>query len=192
VAETRGKSAGGKRERLVAAAVELAHRQGYRATTLAHLAEEADVPLGNIYYYFKTKEEIGNAILEQRKCDFAAMRERLAGIATPQGRLIAFVEMSIANAPMVAERGCPMGSLTADMLKDDGELASKANVLLAGPMAWMAEQFAEMGRGAEADDLALQLQSSLQGASMLAHALGDAAPLEREGRRLIAWLEQLG
>src|SRR5690606_30127090 len=109
-------------------------RQGYRATTLAHLAEEADVPLGNIYYYFKTKEEIGNAILEQRKCEFSAMRERLAGIATPQGRLIAFVEMSIANAPMVAERGCPMGSLTADMLKDDGELASKANVLLAGPM----------------------------------------------------------
>lgn len=191
MAENRKAAARDKRERLVLAAVELAHRQGYGRTTLADLAEEARVPLGNIYYYFKSKDDIGNAVLDHRQGEFAAMRERLGSLDAPLDRLCAFVEMTIANAPVVASRGCPMGSLTAELLKDEGELAGRAKVLLGDPMDWMAEQFTAMGHGSEAGDLALQLQSSLQGASLLAQSFGDAAPLEREGRRLLGWLKTL-
>ena len=42
-----------KRERLISAADTLIHRQGFYRTTLAHIAEEAKVPLGNVYYYFQ-------------------------------------------------------------------------------------------------------------------------------------------
>ena len=38
----------GKRDRLIAAAREMIHRQGVEATTLADIAEASDVPLGNI------------------------------------------------------------------------------------------------------------------------------------------------
>lgn len=182
----------GKRERLAAAAVELAYRQGYRKTTLAHLAEESGVPLGNIYYYFRSKDDIGNAVLDRRREQFAGMKQRLAELRTPLARLSAFVEMTVANAPVVAERGCPMGSLSAELRKDGGELAKHARALLAEPMAWMAEQFVAMGHEAEAEDLALQLQASLQGASLLAQSLGDPEPLQREGRRLLGWLQGLG
>ena len=181
----------GKREKLVSAAVELAYRQGYRKTTLADLAEESQVPLGNIYYYFKTRDDIGNAILDCRQGEFVAMRDSLLALDTPLARLKAFVEMTIANAPLVAQRGCPMGSLAAELLKDGGELARRARALMADPMAWMAEQFAAMGHESDADDLALQLQSALQGASLLAQSFGEAEPLEREGRRLKAWIEGL-
>jgi TetR/AcrR family transcriptional repressor of nem operon len=44
----------GKRERLVAAATKMLHEQGVEKTTLADTAAAADVPLGNVYYYFKT------------------------------------------------------------------------------------------------------------------------------------------
>lgn len=37
----------GKRDRLVASASELLHRQGVQRTTLAEIAEHADVPVGN-------------------------------------------------------------------------------------------------------------------------------------------------
>lgn len=191
MADKRKTVARDKRERLVSAAVELAHRQGYRKTTLADLAEEAQVPLGNIYYYFKSKDEIGNAIVERRQSEFEAMRTRLAELETPLARLCAFVEMTIANAPVVASRGCPMGSLTAEMLKDEGEPAGRVKVLLGKPMDWMEEQFAAMGYASESGDLALQLQASLQGASLLAHSFADVAPLEREGRRLLQWLKSL-
>lgn len=182
----------GKRERLAAAAVELAYRQGYRKTTLADLAEESGVPLGNIYYYYRSKDDIGYAVLDRRREQFAVMKQRLAELELPLARLRAFVEMTVANAPVVADRGCPMGSLSAELLKDGGELAKRARALLAEPMAWMAEQFVAMGHAAEAEDLALQLQSSLQGASLLAQSLGDPEPLQREGRRLLGWLRELG
>jgi TetR/AcrR family transcriptional repressor of nem operon len=45
----------GKRERLLGAAADLLYRQGVEKTTLADIAQAADVALGNIYYYFKTK-----------------------------------------------------------------------------------------------------------------------------------------
>ena len=48
----------GKRERLIAGASKLVHHNGVAATTLAEIAQAADVPLGNVYYYFKSKDEL--------------------------------------------------------------------------------------------------------------------------------------
>ncbi len=36
----------------------LLHEHGLRRTTLADVASRADVALGNIYYYFKTKDSL--------------------------------------------------------------------------------------------------------------------------------------
>ena len=52
-----------KRSRLLEAANRLVHAQGFNQTTLADIAREAEVPLGNVYYYFKTKEDIGHALI---------------------------------------------------------------------------------------------------------------------------------
>jgi AcrR family transcriptional regulator len=57
----------GKRERLVAAAVELLHQRGVERTTLADIAAAADVPAGNVYYYFKTKDDVIAAVIEAHK-----------------------------------------------------------------------------------------------------------------------------
>ena len=46
-----------KRVRLIDAAKVLIHQQGFNLTTLADIAQEADVPLGNVYYYFKTNNQ---------------------------------------------------------------------------------------------------------------------------------------
>ncbi|HEV7346025.1 MAG TPA: TetR/AcrR family transcriptional regulator [Devosia sp.] len=182
---------GGKRERLVKAAVDLAYRQGYRSTTLADLATAAEVPLGNIYYYFKSRDEIGSVILDHRKEEFTALQDRLGQLDTPLARLEAFVRMTVANAPMVAQFGCPMGSLGAELLKEGGDLAARSGALLSRPMTWMAEQFSAMGHGDDADGLALHLQSALQGASLLSYSAGDPSLLQREGTRLLDWLQAL-
>ena len=59
-----------KRARLIRTAAKLAYRHGFRETSLADIAEAAKVPVGNVYYYFKTKDEIGEAIVEQRLLEF--------------------------------------------------------------------------------------------------------------------------
>ena len=76
-----------KRERLLEAGRCLIHRQGFRHTTLADIARESGVPLGNVYYYFRTKDELLDAVAHRLGDEF---RERAAALesahAEPRAR----------------------------------------------------------------------------------------------------------
>jgi AcrR family transcriptional regulator len=65
----------GKRDRLIAGARETIYRQGFEATTIADIAEASDVPLGNVYYYFKSKDELLGAAIDSYAQE---SRERLS------------------------------------------------------------------------------------------------------------------
>ena len=77
----------GKRERLVASAGDLMHRQGVPATTLAQVAEAADVPVGNVYYYFKTKDDLIRAVIDDRVAGVRGMLAALDQRRSPATRL---------------------------------------------------------------------------------------------------------
>src|SRR5690242_10686325 len=108
----------GKRERLVAAATQLLHEQGIERTTLADIAKAADVPAGNVYYYFKTKDEVIAAVIEAHT---QQVRTTLAAIdarhRSPKSRLKAFVREFTAQSEIVAQHGCPLGSLCSELGK---------------------------------------------------------------------------
>jgi TetR/AcrR family transcriptional repressor of nem operon len=53
------------REAIVEAAAGLMHLKGYQATTLDDVLRESGVGKGNFYYHFKSKEDLGYAILDQ-------------------------------------------------------------------------------------------------------------------------------
>src|SRR6266545_2976132 len=67
-----GKTQTDKRTRLIETAMKLAYKQGFRESSLADIAKAAHVPVGNVYYYFKTKEELGKAVVERRLEEFRA------------------------------------------------------------------------------------------------------------------------
>src|SRR5260370_1725728 len=73
-----------KRSRLIQTAAKLAYRHGFRTTSLADIAEAAEVPLGNVYYYFKTKDVIGEPIVELRLAKLSAQRQRWTETGSPQ------------------------------------------------------------------------------------------------------------
>src|SRR6202165_2800601 len=62
-----------KRQRLVEGARLVLHRQGVEKTTLADIAQAADVPVGNVYYYFKTKDELVQATIDAHAHDIQTM-----------------------------------------------------------------------------------------------------------------------
>src|SRR5260221_835456 len=97
-----------KRSRLIRTAVKLAYRHGFRETSLADIAEAAKVPVGNVYYYFKTKDEIGEAIVEQRLLEFRALREQWDKTGSPKERLQACVENTLENRDVLARGGVPL------------------------------------------------------------------------------------
>ena len=83
---------GGKRERLAAAAAEVFHRQGVERTTLNEIAAVADVPVGNVYYYFKTKDQLVEAALGTHLDQLHAVTEELDRLPAPADRLKALID----------------------------------------------------------------------------------------------------
>src|SRR5256886_5312138 len=125
-----------KRTRLIDSAMKLAYRRGFRETSLADIAETANVPLGNVYYYFKTKDELGEAVVERRLAEFRAFREELDRLSSPKERLFAFVERIQSNREQLARGGCPLGGLCTELHKEGGPLAKKSAALFTEPMRW--------------------------------------------------------
>jgi TetR/AcrR family transcriptional repressor of nem operon len=182
-----------KRRRLIESALERVYRLGYHRSTLVEIAAGARVPPGNVFYYFKTKEEIGQALVAERARQFAEIRAGWDRIKDPRKRLAAFVDMSLANRSQLERSGCPIGSLCTELRKqDDDPVADAAAALFTDFLAWLARQFVALGRpAAESRDLAVHLLSALEGATLLTHSLRSPTCLEREAQRLKIWLKSI-
>jgi TetR/AcrR family transcriptional regulator, transcriptional repressor for nem operon len=100
-----------KRERLVGSANDLLHRNGVARTTLADVANAADVPLGNVYYYFKTKDELVQAVIDAHADAIRAMLDSLQRHRSPRARLKAFARSIAQTGQDAARSGCPHGTL---------------------------------------------------------------------------------
>jgi len=180
-----------KRARLLEAANKLVHQQGFNQTTLADIAKEAQVPLGNVYYYFKTKEDIGHALIEYRTEFYRCLIASWEKSPDPKKRILALIQEVADQRETLACSGCPIGSLCQELHKDVGPLADKAASLLAAILSWSEQQFRLLGKGQESADLALHLVSVLQGASLLTHTFHQPDLIVRETARLKEWVEAL-
>jgi TetR/AcrR family transcriptional regulator, transcriptional repressor for nem operon len=181
----------GKRERLIAAALQLLHEQGVERTTLADIAKAADVPAGNVYYYFKTKDEVIGAVIDahvqQIKTTLAAIEARHR---SPKSRLKAFVREFTAQSELVARFGCPLGSLCSELDKRVTEPGLPAAELMRLPIEWAQEQFRSLGRP-DARDCAFDLLAAYEGSALLANTMRDPKVLSGAARRIDRWIDTL-
>jgi AcrR family transcriptional regulator len=162
-----------KRIRLIEAATLLMHQQGYSLTTLADIAQEADVPLGNVYYYFKTKEAIGEAVIENRAKELHERLSMWEKNADVQARLRAFLQNEVDVAEVTARCGCPIGGLCQELAKQGGSLADAAAKLLNDTVEWSEKQFRALGYGEKARELSLQFIAAVQGIALLTNTFKD-------------------
>jgi len=71
-----------RRQQIIATAMELFGKKGFRGTTTRDLATEADVNEAIIFRHFKTKEELYTAIIEQKAGERDSYHEELERLAT--------------------------------------------------------------------------------------------------------------
>jgi AcrR family transcriptional regulator len=179
-----------KRTRLIETATKLAHLRGFRETSLADIAEAANVPVGNVYYYFKTKDELGEAIVERRLAEFRAFSDELDRLGSPKERLLAFVDRMQRNKDQLARAGCPLGGLCSELHKERA-LAKRAAALFTEPMVWLAEQFRAAGHEKDSRELAVHFFSAFQGMAAVALGANDPDVVVMEARRLKDWIRTL-
>ncbi|MFJ6821994.1 TetR/AcrR family transcriptional regulator [Streptomyces niveus] len=180
-----------KRRRLTTEAARVLYEQGVERTTLADIARAADVPVGNVYYYFKTKDELVLAALSEHSAHLDELTGRLDQLSDPRDRLKGLIEAWVAQREVAARYGCPTGTLAVELDKRaDGTLDEKAGTVIRRLLEWAERQFRALDLP-EPDDLALTLVSSYQGMSLLANALRDPDIMARQGAHLLRWLDSL-
>jgi TetR/AcrR family transcriptional regulator, transcriptional repressor for nem operon len=181
----------GKRERLVTAAIQLVHQQGTERTTLADIAEAADVPAGNVYYYFKTKNDVIAAVIDahvqQTRATLASIESRHR---SPKSRLKNLVSEFVSQREIIAQYGCPYGSLCSELDKRADGSGVAAAELMRVPIEWAEEQFRLLDRR-DARDLAVHLLAVYEGSALLASTLRDPDILSRQARWLDRWIDTL-
>ena len=104
--------------------------------------------MGNVYYYFKTKDALVAAVLDGYLDSYGVISAELERQPTPQARLKALIQALTERSEMLTAYGCPVGSLSSELDKrDDGLLHPGGRRCWAALVDWSEEQFRALGRG---------------------------------------------
>lgn len=180
----------GTRERIVEAADMLFYQRGFDHTSFADIADAVRISRGNFYYHFRTKDEILEAVIAARLANTKFMLESWEDEADdPAGRIRCFIRILLDNRKDIKRFGCPVGTLSAELAKLNHEAQGEARALFTLFRRWLAKQFRALGRGSDADALALHLLARSQGVATLANAFGSEPFIRREVRDMNDWLD---
>jgi TetR/AcrR family transcriptional regulator, transcriptional repressor for nem operon len=179
---------GGKRDRLVAGAAELLHRNGVGATSLADIAHAADVPVGNVYYYFKTKDDLVRAVIDAQTEQVRAMLTAIEAAPEVTDRLKALARQWDRMRDVIARYGCPFGTLATELDRRDDGLETAAAVPIRHILAWAEDQFRHLDPGTARAN-AITLFAAVQGGALLASTLRDPDVMTAQVRRIEQWID---
>ncbi|HEU5355857.1 MAG TPA: TetR/AcrR family transcriptional regulator [Actinocrinis sp.] len=186
----RGDGRTDKRGRMVESACRLLHEQGVAGTTLADVAKDAGVVVGNIYYYFKTKDDLVQAVIDAHADMIRTALGALDQDPDPRARLKGFTRVLAASGDYAARFGCPHGTLSSELGKREDGMDRASAAMMTLYVDWAQRQFRLLGQDeSAARDHAVMFVSVYQGASLLANTFRDPGLLVAQARQLDAWID---
>jgi AcrR family transcriptional regulator len=179
-----------KRERLIEAAKALIHRKGFHNTTLADIASESKVPLGNVYYYFKTKDEICQAVIDERKKELTVLLDLCCKKADPKTALKQLLKYTMKETKELDECGCPYSGLLVDLDRTHSDLAHSAEQCIRAMIEWAGDQFKALGYP-NYREMGFEFIAREQGTVLLGHVLHDTAWMRKQLAEMCRWVDDL-
>ena len=187
--ETKSTKGAATRDQILNAATRLIHVQGYQSTSLDDVLRESGVGKGNFYYYFKSKEDLGYAIIDRTTRAFV---ERSLGPAfadteaDPIAQIHAFLDRVLdAQRQRNCVGGCVMGNLASEL----SDVHEGFRQRLAGIFdIWRTHLAEAVGRGqlrgrlradVDASRVAQFLVAGVEGAILLSKVTKDITIMER-------------
>ncbi len=181
----------GNRQRIIDAADNLFYRCGYHQTSFQDISDATNIPRGNFYYYFKTKDEILDAVVKTRIIGLSIiLKQYEAESDDARQRLLLFTNMLLTNGENIVESGCPMGSLSSELAKEVESLHQVARQVFVYLRDWLKQQFSNLGLN-NTDELAMDLLAKMQGVSVMACAFRDDAFIQRSHTEIKQWIKAL-
>jgi TetR/AcrR family transcriptional repressor of nem operon len=177
------------REAIIEAATRLMHVRGYQNTSLDDVLRESEVGKGNFYYHFRSKEDLGYAILDQLVARFLerTLEPCFSDAGAPRlGQIRCFLDRILeAQRARNCVGGCAMGNLACELSDvHEGFRARLASVFT----GWRerltaalreAQQRGEVVSGCDAQSIGYFLVAGLEGAILLSKVSKDIGVMEQ-------------
>ena len=150
-------------DKILDAAEDAMRLRGYHAVSFRDLADTLGIKSASVHYYFRQKEDLGCALVT-RYADrfFAALDD------TPADTRLAAYCATYRAALRGSDRICLCGILGAESCGLPDELHNAVQSFFQRNLEWLRRECASKAEAA-------QILSSMQGAMMLAQAMGDYA-----------------
>jgi TetR/AcrR family transcriptional regulator, transcriptional repressor for nem operon len=172
-----------RRTQIVEAASAVMRRQGFGETSIDEVIRESGLcGKGHFYHYFKSKEELGYAVLKLQFDSFAerglaALREPTA---EPLDRLSHFIDAVVTrHSPDGCGAGTPCGALATEMASQHEGFRQLVDALFERwasqieAVLWEARP--RLNEDADTARLARFIVATLEGAWFMSRVKGDAA-----------------
>ncbi len=187
--ETKSAKGAATRDQILDAASRIIHLRGYHCTSLDDVLREVNVGKGNFYYHFKSKEELGFAIIDRIVQGFVE-RTLEPSFADPDGdaleQINAFLDRILeAQRRRKCVGGCPLGNLASEL----SDVHEGFRQRLADSFAqWRLKLAEALERGQARGRLRADLDpsgaaeffvASLEGAILLSKVTRDIAVMEK-------------
>jgi TetR/AcrR family transcriptional repressor of nem operon len=175
----------GTRDRTIEAARQLFWERGYEVTTLAQVADRADVNSGSLYYFFRSKEQLLLAVLDRYvEMLFPMVVEpALKSTHDPVERIFALLQgyrQGLLRSGFVG--GCPIGNLALEVSDSLPSARAKVALNFSNWRSWVEKLLLDAGEplASEIDphNMAAFVLAVMEGAVMQARAFRSIEPFD--------------
>ncbi len=185
------------REEIIRKGATLIHAQGYKATGLKQILDVAGIPKGSFYFYFKSKDDFGCAVIDHFTLSIGEiftghLRDtRLTPIERLQ-KLLDFYESAFQKSG--ATLGCPIGNLSLELADAHEELRKRLQTALEGFITEIefcleeAKKSRQLPAGLHTADTARFIFHGLEGAILHMKVAKSIEPLRTFRRYLSVYL----
>jgi TetR/AcrR family transcriptional regulator, transcriptional repressor for nem operon len=182
-------------QRILDVAEHLVQTRGFNGFSYADIAAAVGLTKATLHYHFATKAELGRRLIERYAAAFAGALQRIDSAAPgAAARLRAYVKL---YADVLAEdRMCLCGMAAAEYGTLPVPMQKALQLFFAANEVWLT-RLLDQGQNegylclrAPAREEAAMMMSALEGAMLVARAMGDPNRFERAAASLLAQLEQ--
>lgn len=185
------------RERILRAAKELFLARGFAGTSVDEVCARAGVTKGSVYYFFKSKEGLGLAVLEWslQESSKILMEGAYTELSDPVERALGFVEHAEKNSGQIWSGGCLLGSFAIELAETNDRVQEAVAQTFDAVTDTLETTFAPIAQAAPtapgARQLAEEYLEVLEGAIILGKAYRDWTRIPRALKRFRRYLASL-
>ncbi len=188
---------GNVKEKLLNAAFDSFLIKGYTATRVDEICKTAGVSKGSFFHYFKSKEDLAIAVLEDyfEKAASKFANGEYAEVTDPVERAFSFIDFADSAAMEFWGKGCLFGNFVTDLKVSGSEIEKRVeNVFrtLSQSFSHVLEPVAELdksGNGPTALELSEQFLMAIEGAIVLGRAYGEPEKVRQGIRAFRTYLD---